>query len=141
MENDKVFQMQMRIAGLHTISFFGYVLHIGLHAMLAPGMDPKLLEETMNMMNQPASIAMMIFFTVFTLLPALFSYIFKSKNGWQLIAIIGLISLVLNGLHAIMHASQGDFMNGTATFLVQVPAALVAVLWSFKLVKVLKKSE
>lgn len=126
---------RLQIAGLHTFSFFGYALHIAIHAMMAPGMDKALLEESMRMMNETSGIAMMIFFTLLTALPAFLSFIFKSKNGWKVIAVVGLISVVLNGLHAGAHTAQGDIMNGVITFFMQVPAALIAVVLSFKLVK------
>ena len=90
-------------------------------------MDKALLDETMKTMQATSGVLMMILWTVFTILPAIFAYVFTSKKGWQATAIIGLISVVLNG--------QGDLMNGIITFLLQVPAAVIAVLWSFKLLK------
>lgn len=136
MENKQLLYFkQLKIAGLHTISFFGYVLHIAIHAMLAPGMDAALLNETMQMLKEPSSMVMMVVFTILSLLPALFSYIFKSKNGWKVIAIFGLIMAVLNGLHACAHIIQGDILNGLTTFVVQVPPAIIAVVMSFKLLK------
>lgn len=133
-ENALLFR-RLQIAGLHTFSFFGYVLHIAIHALMAPGMDKALLEETMRTMNGSSGIAMMIFFTLLTALPAFLCYIFQSKNGWKIIAAVGLISVVLNGLHAGAHIAQGDVMNGVITFIMQVPAAVIAVVLSFKLVK------
>ena len=129
MENkDFIPYQQLRVAGLHTLSFFGYALHISIHALMAPGMDKALLDETMKTMQATSGVLMMI-------LPAIFAYVFTSKKGWQATAIIGLISVVLNGLHACAHIAQGDLMNGIITFLLQVPAAVIAVLWSFKLLK------
>ena len=136
MENkDFIPYQQLRVAGLHTLSFFGYALHISIHALMAPGMDKTLLDETMKTMQATSGVLMMILWTVFTILPAIFAYVFTSKKGWQATAIIGLISVVLNGLHACAHIAQGDLMNGIITFLLQVPAAVIAVLWSFKLLK------
>ncbi len=136
MENkNQLMYMQLKVAGLHTISFFGYVLHIAIHAMMAPAMDKAMLDESMRMMSETSGVLMMILFTVFTILPAFLSYILKSKNGWRAIAIVGLISVVLNGLHAAAHTAQGDVMNGVTTFLVQIPAAVIAVIMSFKILK------
>ncbi len=126
---------QLKIAGLHTFSFLGYLLHLSIHALMAPAMDKALLDESMRMMSETSGVLMMIGFTLFTALPPFFAYIFKSKAGWKAIAIIGLISVVLNGLHSCAHMAQGDLMNGFITFMVQVPAAVIAVIMSFKILK------
>ena len=85
MENkDFIPYQQLRVAGLHTLSFFGYALHISIHALMAPGMDKALLDETMKTMQATSGVLMMILWTVFTILRQyLPMFLHQKKAGRQ----------------------------------------------------------
>jgi hypothetical protein len=96
MDNSKIDNnnvMRLEIAGLYTLSFLGFIIHMVLHNVLAHGMDRRIL------------------------------------------AILALVIMLLNGLHSIAHVVQGDILNGSTTFILQMVPGIMAVIWSFKYLK------
>lgn len=126
---------RLEIAGLYTLSFLGYIIHMVLHNVLAHGMDPKILAETAEMMKQPSIQIMMFVFTVITIAPAFVAFVIKGKTGWRILTILALVVMLLNGLHSIAHLVKGDILNGGTTFILQMVPGIMAVIWSFKYLK------
>jgi hypothetical protein len=101
-------------------------------------MDPKILAETAEMMKQPSMQIMMFVFAVITVAPAFMAFVMKGTTGWRILTALALVVMLLNGLHSIAHVAKGDILNGTTTFVLQMVPGIVAVVWSFKLLKTFK---
>lgn len=129
---------RLEIAGLYSLSFLGYIMHLVLHNLLSHGLDPKVLAETAEMMKQPSMQFMMFAFAVLTVAPAILAYILKGKTAWKILSIFALVVVLLNGVHAILHLAQGDWMNGGTTFVLQMVPGIPALIWSFKLSKTIE---
>ena len=110
-------------------------MHSVLHNLLAHGMDPKMLTEIAEMMKQPSTQIMMFVFAVITIAPAFMTFVIKGKTGWRILTILALVVMLLNGLHSIVHIAKGDILNGGTTFILQMVPGILAVIWSFKLLK------
>ena len=126
---------RLEIAGLYTLSFFGFMIHMVLHNVLSHGMDPKIVAETASMMKQSSTQIMMFVFTVLSIAPAFMAFVIKGKTGWRILTTLALVLMILNGLHSIAHIAQGDVLNGGTTFILQMIPGIVAVIWSFKYLK------
>ncbi len=138
MENSKTDTRRLEIAGLYILSYLGYMTHSILHNLLAHGMDPKILAETAEMMNQPSMQLMTFIWSVVTLAPAFMAFIIKGKTGWKVLSILAVIVMLLNGVHAVLHMAQGDVFNGGTTLVIQMVPGILALIWSFKLTKSLE---
>ncbi len=132
MENTQKDISRLKIAGLFTISFFGYVLHMVIHNTMSHGMDPAKLKEMSTMMAKPEILAMFFTWNILTILPAFLAFILKGKRSWWFIAIFGTLVALLNAWHSIAHLIQGDIFNGSNTLVMQMVPAIWAVVLSFK---------
>ncbi len=135
MEKSKNDVRRLEIAGLYVLSYLGYMNHSILHNLLAHGMDPKILAETAEMMNQAGMQIMMFVWSVLTVAPAFMAFLVKGKTGWKILSILAAVVLLLNGVHSVLHMAQGDVFNGGTTFVLQMIPGILALVWSFKLTK------
>jgi hypothetical protein len=132
---------RLEIAGLYTLGFFGYVLHMVIHNTMAHGMDADMLREMTAMMEKPAILTMFFVWNIFTILPAFLSLLLKGRRGWWFIAVFGLLVLLANAWHCIAHMMQGDIFNGGNTLVMQIIPSAWAVALSFAYAKSFNSAE
>jgi hypothetical protein len=130
---------RLEIGGLFTLSFLAYIIHMVIHNMMTHGMNPQMLAETAEMMNQPSMKIMMLVWSIVTVAPAFLAFVLRGKNGWRVITVLAVIVMALNGIHSILHIAQGDLFNGGSTFILQMVPGVWALVWSFGILKMFKK--
>lgn len=131
--------IRLEAAGLYTLSFFGYILHLVLHNTMSHGMDPAKLSEAAAMMTKPSVLTMFFVWNILTILPAVLAFVLKGRKSWWFIAILSTLIFLANAAHSIAHLNQGDIFNGGNTLVIQCVPMLWALVLSFKLARNLEE--